>query len=192
MVREKKNNPATKKQTNRRNTCCATNKEPHNPTRGTSGMNLETASRRQRHHRVCSFDFQVECTDRTAQYKLNAQSPRLFGLHRDVNDAHRAGANRLQNKNKIQQKSGTSEPLLHVATEPRVGIRLELMHRFASLDDGRVDAGRLRRRTKKWRPTDSANVAQQTKNRTTPFVTHSAQTAALQVDTKEYACIWNI
>ena len=49
---------------------------------------------------VSSFDFQVECTDRTGQYKLNAQSLRLFGLHRDVNDAHRAGANRLQNKTK--------------------------------------------------------------------------------------------
>ena len=31
-------------------------------------------------------------------YKLNAQFLRLFGLHSDVNDAHRAGANRLQNK----------------------------------------------------------------------------------------------
>ena len=49
---------------------------------------------------VSSFDFQFECTDRTVQYKLNAQSLRLFGLHRDVNDAHRAGANRLQNKTK--------------------------------------------------------------------------------------------
>ena len=47
---------------------------------------------------VSSFDFQYECTDRTVQYKLNAQSLRLFGLHRDVNDAHRAGENRLQNK----------------------------------------------------------------------------------------------
>ena len=47
---------------------------------------------------VSSFDFQVECTDRTVQYKLNGQSLRLLGLHRDVNDAHRAGANRLQNK----------------------------------------------------------------------------------------------
>ena len=45
---------------------------------------------------VSSFDFQD--TDRTVQYKLNAQSLRLFGLHRDVNDAHRASANRLQNK----------------------------------------------------------------------------------------------
>ena len=49
---------------------------------------------------VSSFDFQVECTDRTVQYKLNAQSLRLFGLHRDVNDAHRASATRLQHKNK--------------------------------------------------------------------------------------------
>ena len=51
---------------------------------------------------VGSFDFQVECKDRTVQYKLNAQSLRLFGLHRDVNDAHRAGANQSspkQNKN---------------------------------------------------------------------------------------------
>ena len=47
---------------------------------------------------VSSFDFQVECRDGTVQYKLNAQSLRLFGLHRDVNDAHRASANRLQNK----------------------------------------------------------------------------------------------
>ena len=47
---------------------------------------------------VSSFDFEVECTDRTVQYKLNAQSLRLFGLHRDVNDAHRAGANRLQKR----------------------------------------------------------------------------------------------
>ena len=51
---------------------------------------------------VSSFDFQVECTDRTVQYKLNAQSLRLFGLHRDVNDAHRAGANRLQKKKKTE------------------------------------------------------------------------------------------
>ena len=48
---------------------------------------------------VSSFVVQVESTDRTVQYKLNAQSLRLFGLHRDMNDAHRAGAKRLQNKN---------------------------------------------------------------------------------------------
>ena len=47
---------------------------------------------------VSSFDFQVENSGGTVQYKLNAQSLRLFGLHSDVNDAHRAGANRLQNK----------------------------------------------------------------------------------------------
>ena len=33
---------------------------------------------------VRSFDFQVECTDRTVQYKLNAQSLRLFGLHSET------------------------------------------------------------------------------------------------------------
>ena len=38
---------------------------------------------------VASFDYQVECTDRTVQYKLN---------HRDVNDAQRAGVFRLQTK----------------------------------------------------------------------------------------------
>ena len=47
---------------------------------------------------MSSFDVQVENSGRTVQYKLNAQSLRLFGLHSDVNDAHRAGANRLQNK----------------------------------------------------------------------------------------------
>ena len=47
---------------------------------------------------VSSFDFQVEKSGRTVQYKLYAQSLRLFGLHSDVNDAHRADANRLQNK----------------------------------------------------------------------------------------------
>ena len=56
---------------------------------------------------VSSFVFQVESTDRTVQYKLNAQSLRLFGLHRDVNDAHRACANRLQNKQKRQLESGS-------------------------------------------------------------------------------------
>ena len=42
------------------------------------------------------------CLIQVGQYKytLNAQYLRLFGLHSDVNDAHRAGANRLQNKTK--------------------------------------------------------------------------------------------
>ena len=44
--------------------------------------------------------FCLSLTGRTVQYKLNAQFLRLFGLHGDVIDAHRAGANRLQNKNK--------------------------------------------------------------------------------------------
>ena len=35
---------------------------------------------------VSSFHFQVENSGRTVQYKLNAQSLRLFGLHSDVND----------------------------------------------------------------------------------------------------------
>ena len=51
---------------------------------------------------VCSFVCQGESTDRTVQYRLNAKSLRLFGLHRDVSDAHRAGANRLQNKAKTK------------------------------------------------------------------------------------------
>ena len=50
---------------------------------------------------VSSFDFQVENSGRTVQYKFNAQSLRLFGLHSDVNDAHRAGENRLQNKQTV-------------------------------------------------------------------------------------------
>ena len=58
--------------------------------------------------KVSSFDFQVECSGRTVQYKLNAQSLRLFGLHSDVNDAHRAGANRLQNKTKHQETGETT------------------------------------------------------------------------------------
>ena len=49
---------------------------------------------------VSAFDVQVENSARTVQYKLNAQSLRLFGVHSDVNDVHRAGANRLQNKQK--------------------------------------------------------------------------------------------
>ena len=80
---------------------------------------------------VSSFDFQVENSGRTAQYKLNAQSLRLFGLHSDVNDAHRAGANRLQNKQqsvgqgathhpiKIHRKDDGMETVKETAREPR-------------------------------------------------------------------------
>ena len=42
------------------------------------------------------------------KYKLNAQYLRLFGVHSDVNDAHRAGANRLQNKTILQEKGDNS------------------------------------------------------------------------------------
>ena len=42
------------------------------------------------------------------KYKLNAQFLRLIGLHSDVNDAHRAGANRLQNKTKSLSSSVSS------------------------------------------------------------------------------------
>ena len=54
--------------------------------------------------KVSSFDFPIECTNRTIQFKFHAQTLRLFDLHRDVNDAHRAGANRLQNKTKNYKK----------------------------------------------------------------------------------------
>ena len=39
---------------------------------------------------------------RTAQYKHGAHFLRHFGLHSDVNDAHRAGANRLKNKTNMK------------------------------------------------------------------------------------------
>ena len=52
---------------------------------------------------VSSFDFQVEHSGRTILYKLNAQSLRLFGLHRDANVTHRASANRLRNKKTNKQ-----------------------------------------------------------------------------------------
>ena len=63
---------------------------------------------------VSSFDFQVENSGRTVQYKLNAQSLRLFGLDSDVNDAHRAGANRLQIKhNTTNQQPKTPNNQTH-------------------------------------------------------------------------------
>ena len=66
---------------------------------------------------VSSFDFQVESTDRTAQDKLNAQSLRLFGLHRDVNDAHRAGVNRLQNQQNMHAQAHAPTPThFHIFT----------------------------------------------------------------------------
>ena len=53
---------------------------------------------------MSSFDFPVGSSGWTVQYKLIAQSLRLFGLHSDVNDAHRAGANRLQNQKQTTQQ----------------------------------------------------------------------------------------
>ena len=82
---------------------------------------------------VSSFDFQVECTDRTAQYKLNAQSLRLFGLHRDVNDAHRAGAGRLQNNKKGRgSKSSSRGTLTVVVRTPRYAYALRATARAGS------------------------------------------------------------
>ena len=49
-------------------------------------------------------------TERTVQYKLNAQFLRLFGVHSDVNDAHRAGANRLKNKTNKKYLESTIVP----------------------------------------------------------------------------------
>ena len=46
----------------------------------------------------CKKEEKPEEAGTDACTNLNAQSLRLFGLHSDVNDAHRAGANRLQNK----------------------------------------------------------------------------------------------
>ena len=54
--------------------------------------------------KVSLSDFKVENSGRTVQYKLNAQFLRLFDVHNDVNDAHRAGANRLQNKQNFTAK----------------------------------------------------------------------------------------
>ena len=46
---------------------------------------------------VSLFGFEVECSgSAVVQYKLDAQSLRLYGQHKKiVSDAHRAGANRL-------------------------------------------------------------------------------------------------
>ena len=44
------------------------------------------------------------------KYKFNAQFLRLFDVHSDVNDAHRAGANRLQNNN-VYDTTKSSNPV---------------------------------------------------------------------------------
>ena len=52
------------------------------------------------------------------KYKLNAQSLRLIGLHSDVNDAHRAGANRLQNKKQNKKPRRPSASCSSTRTVP--------------------------------------------------------------------------
>ena len=60
-------------------------------------------------------------TDRTLQFKLNAQFLRLFGVHSDVNDAHRAGANRL--KKQKQNKNDRCNILSLLSGGPCIGGR---------------------------------------------------------------------
>ena len=55
--------------------------------------------------KVSFSNLRLKISCRTVQYKLNAQSLRLFGLHSDVNDAHPAWANRLQNKTTPSEKT---------------------------------------------------------------------------------------
>ena len=50
--------------------------------------------------RVFNTGSQGDTKNKTWEASTHAQYPRLIGLHRDVNDAHRAGANRLRNKTK--------------------------------------------------------------------------------------------
>ena len=56
----------------------------------------------------------VDClslnSGKTEKYKDNAQSLRLFGLHDDVNDAHRAGANRLQTNKQTKRERESKGP----------------------------------------------------------------------------------
>ena len=76
---------------------------------------------------VSLFDFQVQSTDRTVQYKLNAQSLRLFGLQRYVNDGHRAGASRLRKKQQTNththKKRKTVNSRIHKRGDARVQER---------------------------------------------------------------------
>ena len=60
------------------------------------------------HRMVDSFVIRIIDLLGQYKYKLNAQFLRLIGLHSDVNDAHRAGANRLQNKTKSLSSSVSS------------------------------------------------------------------------------------
>ena len=87
---------------------------------------------------VSSFDFQFENSGRTVQYKLNAQSLRLFGLQRDVNDAHRAGANRLQNKQKQWPTSPIASPDAMPIQQPADSFGTARSSRLTSSIYGRI------------------------------------------------------
>ena len=90
---------------------------------------------------MSSFDFQVENSGRRVLYKLYAQSLRLFGLHRDVNDAHRAGANRLLNKQTLHPKAVYDlKQLMSKAVETRATLTGEHTDTLpCGLEDGGVD-----------------------------------------------------
>ena len=82
------------------------------------------------------------------QYKLHAQFLRLFSLHDDVNDAHRAGANRLQN-NKLEMQDGhlaeTQQSLRPIRSEQqqrqRQDQQFEEGENFDYYADQKVDGG---------------------------------------------------
>ena len=61
------------------------------------------------------------------KYKLNAQYLRLFGLHSDVNDAHRSGANRLQKQTNKQRATLTEKNLLRTCKQYTVRAHVFLM-----------------------------------------------------------------
>ena len=67
---------------------------------------------------------------RTVQYKHNAQSLRLFGLHGDVNDAHRAGANRLQTTNKNNENMKETLRKQRKTEEEQTTVQEEAQHPF--------------------------------------------------------------
>ena len=84
-----------------------------------------------------SFDSQVENSGGTVQYKLNAQSLRLFVLHSDVNDVHRAGANRLQNKFPLKTHDSFLD-MLQLVGQMGGEWSLRALARFLKCDNGQV------------------------------------------------------
>ena len=55
------------------------------------------------------------------KYKLNAQYLRLFGVHSDVNDAHRAGASRLKKKKTLISENLTSLRVVFILARVKQG-----------------------------------------------------------------------